>query len=128
MRYSTGLRIDSEQLRKIITGLNSSTKITQMETQSSKRIKKKTNSRTEHTSFEGQYKMVTDICIPGRKRGQNEIEEIFEEVMLEKFPKHNRYKPLVQEVPGTLSGINYPFFSKKKTTQLYHNYKQTDEN
>lgn len=36
---------------KIITGLNSSTKITQMKTQSEKRIKKKTNSRTEHYKF-----------------------------------------------------------------------------
>lgn len=99
-----------------------------METQSSKRIKKKTNSRTEHTSFEGQYKMVTDIRIPGRKRGQNEIEEIFEEVMVEKLPKHIRYKPVVQEVPGTLSGINYPFKKKNNPTQLYHNYNQTDEN
>lgn len=47
---------------EIITGFNSSTKITQMETQSAKRIKnKQTNSRTEHRSFEGQYRMVTDI-------------------------------------------------------------------
>ena len=59
-----------------------------MKTHSAKRTKKKTNRKTEHITFEGQYRMVIDIgiCIPGRKKEENKIEEIFDEVTAQNFP------------------------------------------